>query len=177
MIRDGTKLCKNIISYDANALYPYVLSQDMPCGTYTHRSHDTGFKIEKPYCPSHMAMVSLGFIMRKENMQIQHYMNYGEQILFGFHIDGICRHEGLTPELYEFHSCLIHGHACHLTKNKTDFRRKPLKILHDRMLAWKTFLEDKGFKVIELYECQWYAMLNNDPELAKFAESFDPPFE
>ena len=32
----GNKLCKNIIGFDANALYLWVIMQDMPVGKYKH---------------------------------------------------------------------------------------------------------------------------------------------
>jgi hypothetical protein len=35
-IRNGDKLCKKIIGYDANALYLYNISQKMPVGAHTH---------------------------------------------------------------------------------------------------------------------------------------------
>ena len=35
-IRNGDKLCKKIIGYDANALYLYNISQKMPTGKHEH---------------------------------------------------------------------------------------------------------------------------------------------
>ena len=35
-IRDGDKLCKKIIGYDANALYLWAIAQEMPTGNHIH---------------------------------------------------------------------------------------------------------------------------------------------
>lgn len=42
----GGKMCQKVVGYDANALYLWAISQDMPTGIYYHRTAETGFKRE-----------------------------------------------------------------------------------------------------------------------------------
>jgi hypothetical protein len=39
-----SKSCKNVVGYDANALYLWAIMQDMPTGQYTRRMEEDGFK-------------------------------------------------------------------------------------------------------------------------------------
>ena len=39
-----SKPCKNVVGYDANALYLWAIMQDMPTGQYTRRLEEDGFK-------------------------------------------------------------------------------------------------------------------------------------
>ena len=43
-IRGGEELCRAIVGYDANALYLWVIMQDMPTGWYTRRREENGFR-------------------------------------------------------------------------------------------------------------------------------------
>ena len=40
----AAKLCEKIMGYDANALYLWALTQDMPTGSYTRRMAENEFK-------------------------------------------------------------------------------------------------------------------------------------
>ena len=40
----AAKLCEKIVGYDANALYLWVLTQNMPTGSYTRRLAESQFK-------------------------------------------------------------------------------------------------------------------------------------
>ena len=39
-----SKPCKNVVGYDANALYLWAIMQDMPTGQYTRRLEEDGLK-------------------------------------------------------------------------------------------------------------------------------------
>ena len=45
-LKSGPETCKKIFGFDANALYPYCLRQDMPCGTFVRRKKGNNFKPE-----------------------------------------------------------------------------------------------------------------------------------
>jgi hypothetical protein len=39
-----SKPCKNVVGYDANALYLWAIMQDMPTGQYTRRLEEDGLR-------------------------------------------------------------------------------------------------------------------------------------
>ena len=43
-IRNGLNMCTKIISFDANALYLWALTQNMPTGTFLRRKADQNVK-------------------------------------------------------------------------------------------------------------------------------------
>ena len=43
LLKQGSERCQKIFGFDANALYPYCLAQEMPCGTFVRRKKANQF--------------------------------------------------------------------------------------------------------------------------------------
>ena len=54
-IRGGQKLCRKVVGFDANALYLWSLTQDMPTGTFIRRKQETNFKLTRSHKHGEMA--------------------------------------------------------------------------------------------------------------------------
>ena len=89
-LKGGDEICKNIFGFDANALYPYCLSQDMPCGTFVRRRESNLYKpeIQTKYLDMFVWMDKISEI---NNIRIMHRLNSGkEHYIIGYYVDGIC---------------------------------------------------------------------------------------
>ena len=89
-LKGGDEICKNIFGFDANALYPYCLSQEMPCGTFVRRRESNLYKpeIQTKYLDM---FVWMDKISEMNNIRIMHRLNSGkEHYIMGYYVDGIC---------------------------------------------------------------------------------------
>ena len=69
-IRDGDKVCKEVLGFDASAL---------PTGPYIRRSHEDNFKPVHAYSQGEMAVQWLDWIESTENSKIQNMFNKHEK--------------------------------------------------------------------------------------------------
>ena len=115
--------------------------------------------------------------------RIQHLRNGGEQsvrtAVTSYFVDG---YDALTSTVYEFHWCLYHGWpTCypmrdikhHATPDRT------IEELYQATLNKCTALLRTDYTVIEMWECQWDRLVENEPAVSHFLLSFDlvPPLE
>ena len=89
--------------------------------------------------------------------------------------------DGYDPKettVYQFHVCICHGHKCPLTSGMTHnpFNHKPFEELARNTDSITRYLR-KGLnlKVIEMRECEWKQMKNNDPAIVEFVNMNIPP--
>ena len=50
-VRNGGNVCGSLVGYDANSLYPWAMTQDMPTGFGIVRRSENGFMIDM--CAKH----------------------------------------------------------------------------------------------------------------------------
>ena len=109
--------------------------------------------------------------------RIAHKVNKGERALtYGrrkFLVDG---YDEQTRTVYEFQGCFFHGclkcfpnrtmrHSLHLNKTMYDVREETRAKINK--------LTTLGFRVQEMWECEWNQMINNNPQLKQFVDKLD----
>ena len=160
LLKDSqTEVCKNIVGYDANSLYPYSLSQEMPCGSFVRRRKERNFRPELQHKFLNM-FIWMDRISEERNIQIQHKLNSGkEHYIRGFYIDGIYRNQ-----IFEFNSCYYHGCPKCFEKQQT---KKPeswknlQKARLKRTLLRKKYLKSLGYLVEDIWECDFNRIFRN----------------
>ena len=174
-IRDGDKMCKEVLGFDANALYLWSLMQKMPTGPYIRRSHEDNFKPVHAYSHGEMAVQWLDWIASTENSNIQHMFNKHEKRV-GYRqipVDGFCRE---SNTVYQFHGCYFHGHQCVLNKkdynvtkgcSMTDLRQQTAEI--------SAYIRSEGYNLVEIYECEWMARVKTDQGVQSFIHTRQRP--
>ena len=102
---------------------------------------------------------------------LQHACNMGEHRVPGsrYSLDG---YQPDGHMVCEFHGCFWHG--CHLRRYPqcTEEHRR----LFDRSMddAWMVterkmqFLRERGYRVVEMWECQWNRLKTEDPDVRAF---------
>ena len=162
----AAKLCEKIVGYDANALYLWALMQNMPTGSYTRRMAENEFK---PKSSVRMAIEWLEWVAHKEGIYIRHQLNNTEKRIGGrkLPVDGF---HAQTQTVYQFHGCYWHGHDCSLNRGKefNDKRKKSMAELLEETRANTEYINSKGCRVVEMWECKWRDMKKTNRELQRF---------
>ena len=162
----AAKLCQKIVGYDANALYLWAVMQNMPTGSYTRRLAENEFK---PKGSIKMAIEWLEWVAHKERIHIRHQLNNVEKRVG----DRKLPVDGFNPEtqtVYQFHGCYWHGHDCALNRGKefNEKRKKPMAELLEETRANTEYIRSKGYRVVELYECEWRQLKRTNRKLQRF---------
>ena len=152
-LKDSQETCAKIFGFDANALYPYCLRQDMPCGSFARRREEQGYKpvIQNKYLNMYIWMDHLS---EMKNINILHKLNSGkEHFIMGFYVDGIHNND-----VYEYHGCFFHGCISCTEKMK---HKKSEKWVKDQEAKYRRtklrteYLESLGYKVHKIWECEF----------------------
>ncbi|GFN90296.1 Zinc finger protein 546-like [Plakobranchus ocellatus] len=81
--------------------------------------------------------------------------------------------------VYQFHGCFFHGHECHKTERCGDVNLvngKSFQELREATTEISQYLsEEVGVKVIEMYECEWAQMKEDNKEIVDFINTRLPP--
>ena len=127
----------------------------MPTGSYTRRLAENEFK---PKSSVRMAIEWLEFVAHKERIHIRHQLNSTD----GFNAQ--------TQTVYNFHGCYWRSHDCSLNRGKefNDKRNKPMSELFEETRDNTEYIRSKGYRVVEMWECEWRQMKRTNRELQRF---------
>jgi hypothetical protein len=159
--------CKSVIGLDANALYLWAFGLEMPTGEFVRRK-------APDFRPLHrdkymMMYVWMDWVSLKNNTLIYHKLNSGkEKCIPPFRVDG---YDPSSRYVYEYNGCWYHGHNCHLNVNDDDREKKYARTM-ERMI----YIQNKGYRVKVIWECQFQGMIQTNAELRAFIEERKPPF-
>ena len=106
---------QRVVSYDANALYLWALSQPVPVGlfpTWIPSCRDE-LQLTRSWCVADEWLAWVG----RSLTQFRTRLNRGEKCLGPrqLPVDG---YDAASQTAYEFHGCYWHGHRCWLTAKK-----------------------------------------------------------
>ena len=163
-IRD-VKLCKSIVGFDANALYLWCFSQNMPTGSFIKREHPKFIPIRTD---KHMNMYYwMDYNNKTNNLRILHKLNNGKEKRIGpYYVDGIDLKSNIV---YEYNGCYYHGHDC--IKNDKEGKSKLLRT--NKRIA---YIESLGFKTVQIWECEFLKECRTNTDLQNFINSKQPKF-
>ena len=168
-IRKSTNLCKSIIGIDASQLYPCSMCQPMPTGLYTRWNYDSESQKVLPRqnkTRSFKNMVPSYFQQTRTECRIQSNVTTGRQKKIDcFSYDRICNN---CNAVFEAMGCYFHYSPCQearpsLTDNK--IMRGIKKKEQDQIR--KEYIQQKGYKTIETWECNWWELYRTDATVKK----------
>jgi hypothetical protein len=130
-----------------------------PSGGYFHHQY------------SNKSIEWLEFLIHSEKRQIIHQRNSvnGEVKIGNFRVDGF---EKKTKTVFEFNGCFFHGHKdCIVDMNAVNpVLKKSYQALSDKTEARKQQLQEKGYRVVEMWGCEWEKR-RKSPEVLTFLAS------
>ena len=115
--------------------------------------------------------------------RIRHVRNGGEQTVRTasnlYFVDG---YDPTTRTVYEFNGCFFHGcPKCYPVRDIRHYATpdRTVEEMYQATLAKRMALLRAGFKVLEIWECEWDDQLKKNAEVQHFLASFDlaPPLE
>ena len=74
---------------------------------------------------------------------------------------------------HEFNGCYFQGHDCEINQN--DYNERvgvPMSIHYERKIQRKCYLEDCGFTVVDIWECEYKQMRKSDETLKLFRQNY-----
>ena len=150
--------------------------QEMPTGSYTRRREENNFKRE---LSSRMADEWIQWEAEKRDIRIRYQLNQTEKRIGArqLPVDGFHKE---SQTVFQFHGCYWHGHRCLLTQGNevNETRKRPLVELYDETKENTNYIKDQGYRVVELWECEWLKMKNTNKDLQRFiATKLRRPFD
>ena len=163
-IRKSTSLCKSIVGIDASQLYPYWMCQLMPNGLYTRWNYDSEsqkFRPRQNKTRTFENMVcSYSQKTRRERRIESNVTTARQKKIDCFNVDGFCNH---SNTVFEAMGCYFHYCPCQETRRSltdNEIMRVIKKREQDQMC--KKYIQQKGYKVTELWECNWWELYQTD---------------
>ena len=143
-------ICQRILGFDCNSLYLWAMGEDQCTGVYRlrekkefYKKHD--LKDENYIKYSKKAIDWLNW-RAKQDGPIRHAENHphGEKRIENQYVDGF-----RSGYCYSFSGCFWHGHNCGKNYDKEKLEANETR---------KKKLQDMGYEVIEIWECEWDKM-------------------
>ena len=125
-------------------------------GYYVRRKKENNFKKEEYF--NKISIEWLDYIAYRDEVDIKHEHNHGEKRIGRFLVDGF---DSSTNTIYEFNGCYFHD-KCNL----------PMSELYRRTLERQRYLEDRGYRVVCMWECEYKHMRKTDENLQEFRLSY-----
>ena len=159
-IRKPTNLCKSIVGIDASQLYPYTMCQPMPTGLYTRCDFDseTSRFIPRQHKTRSFENTVMSFfqITRPEHETESFFTTGRQRKIDCFSVGGFCF---LCNTVFEAMGCFYHFCPCQELRScltEENIQRGGKKRELDALR--RHYIQKKGFKVIEMWECQWWRL-------------------
>ena len=108
---------------------------------------------------------------------IRHYRNTGSEkkIANRFPVDG---YDKANKRVFQFHGCYIHGYFYEATKNVKDAEwHANREARYERTNQTTKYIEEQGFEVVEIWECQFRELCKAHPALYRKIDEQRPAFQ
>ena len=162
-IKNSSNICKTIVGIDASQLYPFSMMKDMPTGVYTkwELREDTGLFHPRRSKKNYLECIVLKYFQTQNpHCYIQSQFNQKSQKRIGAYlVDGFCSH---CNTVFEVLGCYWHFCPCQEKKRlPIDEIEKGLK-RREYDECRRKFLLESGFKLCEIWECDWWKKVKNN---------------
>ena len=178
-IRNTENICKSIVDIDASQLYLFSMCQEMPTGLYTRWELDSDsqkFKARQNKSRKFENMVILYLQSQRPNCTIESYYTTGTQKKIDCFLDGFCAH---CKTIFEAMGCYFHFCACQEAResiSEEETQNGLKKREYDDLR--RDYLRNKGYKVVEIWECNWWETVKGDESVKTHVRNnfpFKPP--
>lgn len=149
----------------------------MPTGYPIRRREEDGFRRDYVYQRDKKANEWLTWCAKEQRIRIQHRENGPEKEIGAkaVPVDGF-----FGSMVFQFQGCFFHGHKCHLTEGKWDGQKFGKYTMEERAqhtADTTTYIKAHGYRVVEMYECEWGAMKKNSREIQNHCATLNRPTE
>lgn len=149
--------------YRRNFLKPDTIGI-VPRGGYRYKNNQ-----------SKIAIQWLLWVEKERGIDITHSAKRQEVRVDGVLVDGYYKDEEKGKELlFFFHGCYHHGHTCLTTKRDAALHEDPLDTLnarYERTLKMTERLRERGYDVLEMYECDFRRQMAKNKDIVSYTEN------
>ena len=111
----------------------------------------------------------LAYVSYQQGVYIQHGRNDGERRVGPYFLDGCCEN---TRTAYGFHGCFYHGcPKCFPGDTFNPVSGLTMHEMYERTQVKMTFSIQKGWQVVEMWECVFHDLLQRDTEAKTSVDS------
>ena len=170
---EDSKVCKEVLGVDANALYLWCLMQNIPTGYGRRRREENGFKMDRQN-GSMSAHAWLEYLAWTRRIRIDHLHNNGEKRI-GNHNIPVDGFDPVEQKIYQFHGCYWHGHDCSINAKVGEvhpIRKEKMEDLRNDTFAKEGYFRSLGYKVESIWECEWNAEVTGNQTILGFLKIF-----
>ena len=164
LIRDSANVCRSIVGIDASQLYPFAMCPEMPTGLYTRWDRDPKsgrFKPRQNKTRSFENMVMSYYQRIRPECKIVNFYTTGTQKKIDcFSVDGFCVHCNTVFEAMGWYYHYCHCQEARPSLTEEEIQRGTKKREMDELR--RLYLMEKGYTVIEIYECEWWQLYKTD---------------
>ena len=172
----SNNIFRAIVGIDASQLYPFSVCKAMPTGLYTRWEFDSDlqkFKARQNKIRKFENMVMSFCQTTRPEGTIESFYTTGKQKkIDSFTVDGFCGH---CQTIFEALGCYYHFCPCGETQpnlSEDEFEFDIRKSESDKLR--KFYLAKKGYKVIEMRECEWWDNVKENATLKNHVEKNFP---
>ena len=159
-LQKSTNICKSIVGIDDGQLNHYSMCQPMPTGLYTcwdFDSETSRFTARQNKTRSFENKFKSYFQRTRPECEIESFFTTGRQKkIYCFSVDGFCSH---CNSVFEAMGCFYHFCPCQELRpslTEEDIQRGSKK--RDLDALRRHSKQEKGFKVVEMWECEWWRL-------------------
>ena len=173
---ENLETCQQILGVDSNSLYLASISGKCPTGFFCVYSEENHFSPDPCSKYGLSSLQWLSYISAQRNIFIQHKFNMSKRRVtkYSLPVDGFCES---TNEVFEFQGCVFHGCGkCNTNRDSNgnlkelNYFGKNIQELQKSTQEKIEKLEEEGFTVYQIYECEWKKMLKQ-PHIAAFVKN------
>jgi G:T-mismatch repair DNA endonuclease (very short patch repair protein) len=170
---DEARPCRRIMGVDANALYLYCASSDLPVGRPRRRFEEGGLTIdrERKSQKGKTAQGWLGWIEFSEGRRLRTAVSEGGERRIGRHGLPVDGYDADSRTVYQFHGCFWHGHGC------CESASRPLegRTAEERLATTRRkdeYVRSVGYRLRIVWECEWRRDVDANPSIRTFLRAF-----
>ncbi len=126
-----------------------------------------------------MSFIWLDWVAMKEKINIAHALNRGIEFLTTCNLraDGHAYDKSThTSTIYQYDGCYFHSCSCIRIDPENKKKMQQYRIRKEKTEERNRLLEEAGYRVVIMKECQFKKMVRDDPELRNFVHEWDPTF-
>ena len=173
---DKKELVRGIEGYDANAMYLSVLRGNMPTTMFVRRKARDNFK--PVYRKNYLKMIVwLEMVAEETGEFVRSKASNGyETRALNYLLDGLIVTKSGKLIALEFLGCVFHEHSAETRECPLANSKFTVQNAYQKWKKKKTDLEQAGYEVRAIWECDFNKMLKQNPKYKKRYNELKPPF-
>ena len=174
---ENPETVQKVLGLDASSLYLHAIAQNNPTGYFCRYKEEEDFRPDPCSKFGFQSYQWLSYVAYKQNKFLQTRFNMGERRVskYSLPVDGYSEQQNTV---YQYLGCFFHScDKCNANRNSDGslevmhpLRNIPHEDIREETKNNKKRLEEEGFRVVEMRECEWLK-IRKQPEVSRFLKT------